>query len=90
MTDARERLLSEVGADLRATLERVPAHYFQTATAIAASDDREGVLEALVGLLQANTAQLARQIAADEAELATFRRHGLRLVPHTQTTKETP
>jgi len=87
--DAKTRLLAEVGPDLRATLERMDAHFILTAAAIAESGAKDDVLAALCELLAANTDQLRRRNDAATAELATLRRHGLRLVKEPQQ-KETP
>ena len=81
MTDAKARLLAEVGPDLRAALERVPGYLIETAAAIAAGDERADVLDALVDLLAANTARETRRADAAEAQLATLRRSHLALVP---------
>lgn len=90
--DARTRLLADVGTDLRAdlhaTLERIDEHFILTAAAIAETDATRDVLISLCELLAANTAQLERQIAASKAEVATLRRHGLQLVPRTQTKEQ--
>jgi hypothetical protein len=85
-------LLADVGTDLRAdlhaALERLDEHFILTAAAIAETDASRDVLISLCELLAANTAQLERQIAASKAEVAKLRRHGMALVPHTQTKEQ--
>jgi hypothetical protein len=88
MTDARTRLLADCGPELRATLERMDEHFIETAAAIAESDAKDDVLGALCDLLVAHNAQLTRRNDAATAELATLRRHGLRLVSQPPTKKE--
>lgn len=88
--DAKTRLLSETNGDaMRAALASIPAAYFQVAEETASDPtDRTCVLWRLVELYQAATDQQRRRADEATAELATLRRHGLRLVPDTSTKEQ--
>lgn len=79
--DAKARLLADVGPDLRAALARWPAHFVETAAAIAESDTRADVLAELCDLLARNVAHERRRADEAEAQLAAARRSHLVLVP---------
>ena len=82
MTDDAE--LATDAPEVADLFARIPAHYVETAKAIALDDSRRAVSLALLDLLAAGNAQLQRQIAEGQAELRALRRARFHLVSDPQ------
>ena len=78
--DAKALLLADADPEMRAALDRIPAHFIATAAAIAEGTGREATLAALCDLLAASVAHNRRRADEAEAQLAASRRSHLSVV----------